>query len=328
METIFENLTMTGKSSSIEQSINIFSEMLKNNECDLEEILNMVLNQKLPNELRSIAWRIFLGILPKDKPFYEWYQITQNFREKFEKLNQDEEIKKFTKVIRKESMGTLIASSPFKYEYFAVFQEKEKISYTYDFFKSEIVGETLIKIYLIWIKNNYEVSQLENVNNRNFYPFYILAGIIFSLYPSILFLKPNIEEINFTENIDPNSLFYFLNNEEFFDADVYCIFDNLMNNRNLKIMTDSFKNLNQQEWGTIKNSIVENENFLPLNEENEILFSNLNRFEKISYFYLKLTHDNLLRHLFSIKLDPYDIIHIWYVSLLTSSMCFEHLSYI
>lgn len=61
METIFENLTMTGKSSSIEQSINIFSEMLKNNECDLEEILNMVLNQKLPNELRSIAWRIFLG---------------------------------------------------------------------------------------------------------------------------------------------------------------------------------------------------------------------------------------------------------------------------
>jgi len=318
----------TGRSNIIESCINTLREAIKESEFNLEDISTMVINNNLPNELRPVAWEIFLGILPREKDLYEWVKIIQAERQKFEKLSNDNEVESFTKVIRKEANESILPSSKLLSVYQIVAKEIENISANYDFFKSQIVAETLLRIYVIWKKNNPDPSESISVES-----FYILAGVIYSLYPSILHFNTEIKEINNKEDVDPRTLFYFLNNEEYFDSDVYMIFDHIMNKLGFENFIVNFSKLGRQEQDSIYKNIVQGEEEqdsrdLFKSDESKTLICNMNRLEKISYPYLKFANRMLLSHLFSINLDPYQTIQTWFTSLLTNSISFENLTYL
>src|SRR4051812_24631385 len=101
----------TSRSNIIENCINLLSEACKSDKIDLDEISTLVINNNLPNELRPIVWKIFLGIFPKDKNLFEWVQIIQNERAIFEKLSHGKEIDAYVRVIRGESEENTIESS-------------------------------------------------------------------------------------------------------------------------------------------------------------------------------------------------------------------------
>jgi hypothetical protein len=318
----------TGRSNTIESCINTLTDALKDNQFDLEDISTLVINNNLPSELRPVAWEIFLGILPKEKDLYEWVKIIQAERAKFEKISSDKEIEDYTKVIRKETNESSLTPGKLLADYQNVAKEIEKISSNYDFFKSQIVAETLLRLYVIWKKNNPDPTDNNSVES-----FYILAGVIYALYPSILHFNTEIKEINKKEDVDPRTLFYFLNNEEYFDSDVYMIFDHIMNKLGFESFIVNFSKLGRQEWENIYKNIVQGEDEeenseLFKSEESKTLISNMNRLEKISYPYLKVANRILLSHFFSINLDPYHIVQTWFTSLLTNSICFEHLTYL
>ncbi len=49
------------RSSDIEKAINILKNLIRH-DFDLDEISTLVINNKLQNEFRTIAWRLFLKI--------------------------------------------------------------------------------------------------------------------------------------------------------------------------------------------------------------------------------------------------------------------------
>ena len=84
----------------------------------------------------------------------------------------------------------------------------------------------------------------------------------------------------------------------------------------------------RQDLETISEEIASKDDIFPLTEQmRSLTLKNMNRFEQISYLYLKIANKQLLSHLFSIKLDPYEITKTWFTSLLTSSISLQHLPY-
>ena len=67
----------------------------------------------------------------------------------FNVLEEDEDIQFIDKIIRREIPETEIEMSSLKNEYKYATEQLKNITQIFDFFKSEIVAETLIKIYLI-----------------------------------------------------------------------------------------------------------------------------------------------------------------------------------
>jgi hypothetical protein len=128
-------------------SITILREMLKEDRCDLDEVTTMVVNNSLPNELRSIIWRIQLGILPKDRHYSEWVEIIQKERKIFENLINDQEIQNYLKVIRKESDVDILPSGELLNDFKLIKESILQIPGTsHDFFKSESVQETFLTL--------------------------------------------------------------------------------------------------------------------------------------------------------------------------------------
>lgn len=316
--TFMSRRSSTGRSNIIENCIVVLKEAIKGDKVDLEDLSIMVINNTMPAEFRSTAWKIFLGILPNDKNAFEWVKIIQNERSNFEKLSGEKEVEEYIKVIRNEAEVSTISQSSVYNDYQQVLKELEKISMFYDFFKSQIVAETLLRLYIIWRRQN-------PTEKGNIEIFYILAGVIFALYPSIIHFTTDIKVITSKEEADPKTLFYFLNDEEFFDADVYMIFDHLMNKKGLKSIIT--QNPSRNSWESMVNLIVEKENIFPLTEDLKEFISTFNRAERVAYLYLKIANPKLLSHMMSIKLDPYEIIQLWFNSLFTSSICYTHIVY-
>lgn len=310
METKSRRRSSLGRSNLIENCICIFNELIKSGS-DLDDISNMVVNNTMPNELRSIAWRIFLGIFDKTKDPYEWVLVSRASRENFNKLSNDKNIEQFIKVIKHEEDLNSLPNGPLLDGFKAAETELQKFKIKYDFFKSQIVSENLLRMYVIWKKDNIE---LDNTLTKKVC--YIMAIVIYSLYPSILHFTTERSEINSKEEINAKSLFYFLNDEEHFDADVYTIFieifKKLFNNQ------EQSTRLSQEEISTI---ILKNDNL------GELRDSKLNKYEKTAYFLLKTANKNLSEHMLLSKIDPYEFVYNWHTSLLAFVIPFENISY-
>lgn len=315
--------TSKGRSSIMDMSITTLRDMLKDDRCDLDEVITMVVNNTLPNELRSILWRIQLGILPKDKHYSEWVEIIQKERKIFDSLINDQDIQNYLKVIRKESDVDILPSGELFNDFKLIKESILQIPGTsHDFFKSESVQETFLTLYIIWKKNN------PNIITKNLQPFNILAGLIYCLYPSILHHTYDPIEIKGKEDIDVRTLYYFLNDEEYFDSDVYLIFDTIMKSEQILKNINNFENENWQDVEFIKEKIVFKENLFPLSEESKGLISKLNRCERIGYLYLKIVNEGLLNNLINNKIPFLFYIQSLYSTLLICSIPFENLSYL
>ena len=311
-----------GRSSVMELSITILREILKDDRCDLEEITTMMLNNSLPNELRSMAWRIMIGVLPRDKNYYDWVEITQNARFSFNKLAADEEIQDYLKVIRKEEDKQILKQGELLDDFTLCLEKIQEIQGpAHDFFKSQNVRETLLMLYVIWKKNNPDVV------TKYLQPFNILAGLIYCLYPSILHHAPSLKEINNRDDVDVKTLYYFLNDEEFFDSDLYVIFNRVIRQNGFKGLINYYSSEVWQDLAYIKDNVVFNEEFLPLNNQSKLSVSKLNRSERICFVYLNIINGNLVKQLINNGIPICQYVESLLSTLLISSISLDQLTY-
>jgi hypothetical protein len=306
MEIITQRST---RSKSIDCSLSLIDEIILNKK--KEALQTPIINNELPAHIRSISWRVALNILPIDRP-EDWIQITEAYVQSFNVLNNDEEIERFGRVFNGEMNEDVIASSNLFYDYKVAKEEIERLSTFCDFFKCASFGESLIRLYLIWLKQFDEVDKSDRIKC-----FYILACIYYSLFPSIQ---------NNTYNglkTDPKFILYSLNLEENFDSDVFNIFDNIMNHKGLRRIMNDFTKMEN-------NDISEKVECMSLNDQeiDKDFIKSLNYYQRVSFFHMKLINNDLLKHLFSIKLDIYEIIHSWVTSLFTSAIQFEKIVYL
>ena len=65
----------SSRSISLDNSIQLINQIIFNK--NFEDIYTSVINNQVPSEIRSIAWRVFLKILHKDD-YNSWIDKTKN----------------------------------------------------------------------------------------------------------------------------------------------------------------------------------------------------------------------------------------------------------
>ncbi len=311
----------TGRSTIIETCIQILNDASKpSSELDMEEFSTLIINNTLPAELRSIAWRIFLNILPRNtNDLYEWVITTNQTRSSFEKINNSDQLQPYIAYIRGET-NTNLPDKQLSGLTKAVIKLANEISLKFDFFKSQIVQEGLIRLFLVWYIDTPDAGKM--INNQNFQnAFSLLASLMYSLYPSILHLNTDQLEINSKEDVNAKSLFYYLNSEEMFDADVYGIFKYLMSITGAQASTD----------GLSKGGVVKMLEKMNLNEENKDNngSDSLKWLDRITYYYVNVANEKLCQHLINKEADSLvNITYGWYRALFTNSISFENIIYV
>lgn len=300
-----------GRSDFLDDSIKILESMFrtKGNE-RFSDVQSLILNNSLPNELRSILWKVFLDVLPISGDSKQWVEITRKNKEKYLALNNDfKELETINKLLRKEIKESDL--SEFKdtsiYKNYSAARQflDENLSEIYDLFKNESLAETLIRNYIIFrqYNENFEFSHQ---------PFlHILSAIIYSLYPCIIH---HYEKIDLEES-DTKSMFYFLNSEDNFDEDVYWIYDAILNGKKFK---ETILNINKEtDLNNIK--VVD-----------DIQKINLKTVNKLEFLYVLLMVENpgLINHMRKIQADISLVFKYWVTTLFSSSFTLENLIYI
>ena len=306
----------TGRSKILEISIMILSEFIKSK--DLEDIYGSVINNTLPGELRSTAWRIFLGILNKDDSL-NWAKTTKSLRDNYYKLSKqaDENALKFLKSeLNDEQAKSLLDEKTIGLINTAK-AELKQISNNFDFFKSEIISELVIRLVYLWSIAHSDFQDYQLIVE-------IVAGIVYSLYPSILHIDINMLGIDEEklDNLEIKNIFYYLNTEEHFDADVYTIFDCLMSR--------GFKNFisSQKEYKSI--SPGEIQDIVKIDDDKVILENakKLNKIDRIFSFYLRLVNPEMLTKVSADKNELYQALDFLVSTILTKHLNSETIIYI
>jgi len=203
--------TSMGKSSFVDMAIQIIEDFQNSKGAQLE-IIASSLDRTLFNEIRSVAWRVFLNLLPAKSPS-EWVSITKQQRKEY-----DEETEK----IDSEETQKVVKTREFEFMALArtIVKEESKKSMIFN-----SLSESAQKIFVLWLRKN------DNVSSEHFRPlFRILLTLMFALYPSMLNVASEECDIK-KDNKTPSAkeLYYFLNCEDYFDHDIYWIFTEIMN---------------------------------------------------------------------------------------------------
>lgn len=300
-----------GRSDFLDDSIKILESMfLAKGNNRFSDVNSLILNNALPNELRSILWKVFLDILPINGDAKEWIDITTKYKQKYSSLNsQLKELDTITKIMKKELNESDIPdfkNTPIYKNYQAARQFlDENLSEIYDLFKNESLAETLIRNYIIFRHYNEDFEFSHQ-------PFlHILSAVIYSLYPCIIHHYEKID----VEGSNTKSMFYYLNSEDNFDEDVYWIYDAILNGKRFK---ETILNINKE---TDLNNIKGKE---------EIQKLDLKAVTKLEFLYVLLTVENpdLIKHMRKIQADISLVFKYWITTLFSSSFTLEHLIYI
>ena len=300
METIRRRSSL---SQTIEACIGILADFIKQ-KCSSDDISGMILNNNCPTELRSFLWRIFLDVIPQTSDMLTICQSITKTREAFEEKQKSVAIEKS----EIESTVKIIDSI------------NEKINI--DFLKSQNLKETISKLYLIWKKTN-------KLTKDYIQSLYILTSLVYAIYPSIL--SSNIaghDEIKTAEQATARNLFYYMNNEDYFEADVYTLFSAIMAKYNLIAIIDANQAQSQSKinYQELTKQIEEVEN----DKEKLIAFITKADFHtKLSFIYPYLSKKKITEKYSSLdNYDPYEIVKEWYFYLFTKPFPIENIGYI
>jgi len=305
----------TGRSKILESSINLLSEFIKTK--DLEDIYGLAINNSLPGEFRSTAWRIFLGILNKDD-CGNWGKTTKVLRDNFYTLSKQlsENVLKYLRNELTEDQAKSLLDERTLNIFNTVRIELNQISNNFDFFKSEIISEIVLRLIYLWSLSNSEFNNFSMIVS-------ILAGIIYSLYPSILHVDISLLGINEEnlENLEVQSLFYYLNTEEHFDADVFIIFNSIMIKGIKQFIStrNQYQPINSSDLNQIIN--IEDENLLLKR------CSLFNKVDRILAFYLKLVSPEMLTKITPQKNELYRSIETLIPTILSKHLNSEYIIY-
>ena len=322
----------------LEKSIMILEKFFSSNFND-EDISTLIINNELPNDIRSILWRCYLGILPIAHSKNEWITKTIHYREEFDKIVNQENFQITLNFYNSQLNNDMSDSTDmnclnfnFENEFKILQSELENYSVEYDIFKFETVKKTFLNIFLVWrYKNNYELE----INTINFM-IKILAIFIYTLYTNIIHLSQDGGMINENES-DSKNIFYFLNLEDYFDHDIFEIYQSFLKKGNLQELIFKYNkgilenNLNSKisQISNNDSNLLDNldELFEKININSEISSSNNNLIEKISYEYFFVINKNILAYLLDKKFDLYNFIAHFFLSGFYNLTKFENITY-
>lgn len=326
-----------GRSSLIERSIKLLDYFFSN-EFDEGEFSAHIVNNELLGEFRSILWRVYLGILPTPHSKKGWIQATKSYRRNFENMVSDANFQNALGFYNAKLNGGSLSNSSFNLsfnfeeEFELIKNELDTYSGDYDIFKSEFLKKSFLTIYLAWRINNKELNL--NINSITFVS-RILAILIYSLYPCIIHLNVDLDEIS-DEEQDSKNLFYYLSLEDYFEHDIYAIFDKLLKFSDMQQYVINFSQgaLERKLDQEIKNISSEDQNLadlleqklnLGLSTQNNLKSNNF--LEDVSYIYLYTLNKDLLQLLHSKGIDVYNLTASYYLSFFYNATKFENITY-
>ena len=212
--------TSLGKSTFVESAISIIYDLQNSDKGDLKLLMSLALDKSLINEIRSVAWRIFLGIL-SNKNLSEWVRKSKEHRKHFDEGLQS--ISNESDYIDSPSEETVKHLHSNTLEVINLLHSIVKEESTKSMIYNSL-SESAQKIYLIWLRGN-PLSNQDHIRIS----FRILLVLMFALYPSIINVSSQDCDIKESSSQpSPKELLYFLNSEDYFDADVYTIFSEIM----------------------------------------------------------------------------------------------------
>lgn len=326
-----------GRSSLIERSISLLNNFLSNN-LDEEEFSGMIVNNEMLSEFRSILWRVFLGILSTPHSKKGWIQATKLSRKSFDNIISEENFQNILNFYNNKLNNTQNQNYTNNFdlkfdlnsEFDLIKNELDIYSQDYDIFKSEFLKKSFLTIYLAWRLKN---THLDLNKNAVTFICKILAILIYSLYPCIIHLNENFDDINDDEE-DIKNVFYFLNLEDYFEHDIFEIFEKVVNISNLlqyvvKYSQDELeRNLDKE----IKDISKEDQNLADLLDKKLNINSSYNSgsynfLENVCYIYLYAIDQDLFQMLHSKGIDIYNITANYYLSLFYNATKFENITY-
>jgi TBC1 domain family protein 5 len=282
---------------------------------------------KLNPETRCFIYKIFLNILPYNNP-NSWKIVLCQKRDLYYKklntlLSKNENILKFinchsikgTKVYEE-----LFALIPVEYkEILSLIKlDVDRTFQDLDLFHNNKIKELLTKILFVYSIDNPHPSYCQGMNE-------ILGTLFLSFYPSLKFNKFSKEEIDKENNdiiTNKEILYYFIVDEQFFEADLFTIYIELMS-RNLTVLysynDDKYKNVKSFGAEDAKNLTLED---LKKSEESDLM----KRIKKIFYIYLK--NDQEYFELLNKSIEPNLFLLRWILCVLNREISLKNIFWI
>ena len=282
---------------------------------------------KLNPETRCFIYKIFLNILPYNNPNSWKIVLCQKRDLYYQKLNtilsKNENILKFinchsikgTKVYEE-----LFALIPVEYkEILSLIKlDVDRTFQDLDLFHNNKIKELLTKILFVYSIDNPHPSYCQGMNE-------ILGTLFLSFYPSLKFNKFSKEEIDKENNdiiTNKEILYYFIIDEQFFEADLFTIYIELMS-RNLTVLysynDDKYKNVKSFGAEDTKNLTLED---LKKSEESDLM----KRIKKIFYIYLK--NDQEYFELLNKSIEPNLFLLRWILCVLNREISLKNIFWI
>jgi len=220
------------KKNNINELSLIFKEKILLNPYRVEDLKRFSIEAKLSKEnLRPIAWKIFLGVLPNTTSLREWVEIISNQREEYKK-----KLKKFCKI--KKFVGDPLGGGKKKKKNEGPVEDtdlKELINKDLDrthqemeLFLQNKIKNILANVLYIWSKENSVVSYRQGMNE-------LLAIIFIAFYPFYFACtrKPKTTKEDIIEylkdiNLYKDDIYIFFHDEDEIQSDLFYTFEALM----------------------------------------------------------------------------------------------------
>ena len=220
------------KKNNINELSLIFKEKILLNPYRVEDLKKLAIDAKLSKEqLRPIAWKIFLGVLPNTTSLKEWVEIISNQREEYKK-----KLKKYCKI--KKFVGDPLGGGKKKKKNEGPVEDtdlKDLINKDLDrthqemeLFLQNKIKNILANVLYIWSKENSIVSYRQGMNE-------LLAIIFIAFYPFYFACtrKPKTTKEDIIEylkdmNLYKDDIYIFFHDEDEIQSDLFYTFEALM----------------------------------------------------------------------------------------------------
>ena len=232
------NFSKEIKKAKIEEVSQTFNKNILLNLNIFESLKGFCKDGYLPDELRPIAWKIFLGILPNKSDKKEWVEKIYDERMKYKK-----KLKKYLSLKKYKGDPLGVGTKKNERNYNTLYEENElrriinldivRTFQNIDIFSQEKIKKILLNILFIWSKENEEISYRQGMNE-------LLAILILSCYPFYFPFegeeKPTKDDIIKYINIENEKenkeyikkIYYYFHDENEIESDLFFVFDSLM----------------------------------------------------------------------------------------------------
>lgn len=187
------------------------------------------------SQIRSLCWRIFLGVLPESSKFSEWVQLLRRGRERYESLIEKHKFdpRAFNTAMEKEE--DLLENNPLSQseknpwsQFFentelekVIDQDLMRLYPEYEFFRDEEVLKLMRRVLFLWSKLNPDTSYRQGMHE-------LLAPFVLVFYRDAKAAQIGLSEMVDSEDESAAATLRELFDYKYLEHDCYLAFERLM----------------------------------------------------------------------------------------------------